>query len=269
MIFDTHAHLNVSDFDEDREDLVGKCLEDGIGMINVGTNYASSAKAVEIAERHDSVYASIGLHPLNIDSEFFKIKSDSDAPENGLEKGFDFEKYRELAKSEKVVAIGECGLDYWHKPKGAAKKDAFKVEQKNIFLREIDLGSELKLPLIIHCRNAFDEMINILQEKKVKGVIHCFTGTVEQMHSSLSLGFYIGINGIIFKTDLEDVLREVPLEKVLIETDCPYLSPPGFDERNNPLAVRVVIKELARIKGVSEDEIGRITAKNAVDLFGL
>jgi len=264
MIFDTHAHLNFFKFNKDREELIKKCLDSGIGMINVGTNLQSSKKAIDIAVNSSGVFTSVGLHPLNIDSEFLKNKGYSGELEGFLEKDFDYGKYKELAKSKKVVAIGECGLDYWYRPKGQEKKELFKQEQRRIFEKHLDLAEELNLPVIIHCRSAFDDLLSILSKRKIRGVLHCFTGTKEDAERFLSLGLYIGINGIIFKMDLKEAIKSVPLERILIETDCPYLSPPGFEERNSPLALKYIIKEIERIKG---EKIEEITSKNAQELF--
>ena len=269
MIFDTHAHLNFFEFNSDREDVIKKCLDSKIGMINVGTNLKSSEKAIEIAQSFNGVYASVGLHPLNIDSEFLKNKGYSGEAEGVLEKDFNYDEYKKLAKNKKVVAIGETGLDYWYKPKGTGKKESFKQEQKRIFEKHLDLAEELDLPLIIHCRSAFDDLYDIISKRKVKGVLHCFTGSVEEMERFIDLGLYIGINGIIFKIDMKEVLKKVPMDKVLIETDCPYLSPPLFEERNNPLALEIILKEITEIRGENIEKIKELTAKNAVDLFKL
>ncbi|MFA5714510.1 MAG: TatD family hydrolase [Candidatus Paceibacterota bacterium] len=269
MIFDTHAHLNFSEFEKDREDLIRECLGSGIGMINVGTNFQSSNKAFEIAENNPNIFASVGLHPLNIDSEFLKNKGYSKEAEGFLENDFDYEKYKELAKSEKVVAIGECGLDYWYRPKGTGKKELFKQEQKKIFEKQLDLAQELSLPVIIHCRSAFDDLFEILSKRKVEGVLHCFTGNKVEAERFLSLGLYIGINGIIFKMDLREAIKGIPLEKILIETDCPYLSPPGFEERNNPFALKYIVEEVVKIKELERGKIEEITTENAKKLFNI
>ena len=268
MIYDTHAHLNFFEFEKDREEMVEKCLAEGIGMINVGTNLKSSKKAIEIAENNQNIFASIGLHPLNIDSEFLKNKGYSGEAEGVLEKDFDYDAYKCL-KTEKVVAVGEIGLDYWYRPKSETKKELFKQEQKRIFERQLDLAEELNLPVIVHCRSAFDDLYGILSKRKTKGVLHCFTGNKDEAERFSALGLYFGINGIIFKMDLKEAIDNIPLEKMLIETDCPYLSPPGFGERNNPLALKDIVREIAEIKGVSEEEVREKTAENAIELFNI
>jgi TatD DNase family protein len=269
MIFDTHAHLNLFEFEEDREELIEKCLAQGMGMINVGTNFKSSEKCIEIAGRYFNVFASIGLHPTSIAPDFLKSKECSKTPEGFLEAGFDYEAYKKLAKSKKVVAIGECGLDYKYQPKEMAKRELFKEEQKKILLKQLDLAEELNLPVIIHCRQAFDDLFSLLSKRKIKGVLHCFTGTKAEAERFLSLGLYFGLNGIIFREDLEEAIKNIPLEKILLETDCPYLSPPIFEERNNPLSLKYIIKEIARIKEISVEEIEEATYKNAKKLFDI
>lgn len=269
MIFDTHAHLNFFEFDKDRDEVIKKCLDSGIGIINVGTNFKSSEKAISISEKYSNLFSVVGLHPTTIASDFFKSKECSENEEGILENGFDYDKYKELATSKKVVAIGECGLDYYYRPKSITKKESFKEEQRKVFIKQLDLAKELNLPVVIHCRSAFDDLFDILSKRKTKGVLHCFTGTREEVEKFLSLGLYFGINGIIFKTDIEEALKIIPMDRILLETDCPYLSPPMFEERNNPLSLKYVIEEISRIKGVSIKEIEEITHKNTKDLFNI
>ena len=267
MIFDTHAHLNFSEFDEDRDELIKKCFNSGMGMINVGTNFRSSEVCVKMAGEYADFFASIGLHPENIAYNFFESKECSKTFEGFMENGFDYDKYKELTKSKKVVAIGECGLDYYYKPKGITKKELFKEEQRKVFIRQLDLAEELNLPVIIHSRSAFDDLYSILSKRKIKGVLHCFTGSKEEAERFLSLGLYFGINGIIFKMDIEEAIKVIPMDRILLETDCPYLSPPKFEKRNNPLSLKYIIEEISRIKGVSIKEIEEITYQNTKDLF--
>jgi TatD DNase family protein len=269
MIFDTHAHLNFFEFDEDRDGLIKKCLDAQIGIINVGTNFKSSEKAIKIADKYPELFASIGLHPTNIASDFFKSKECSKTEEGFLEDGFNYEAYKELAKSKKVVAIGECGLDYYYRPKGTTKKELFKEEQRKVFIKQLNLAEELDLPVIIHCRAAFDDLFDILSKRKIKGVLHCFTGSKEEAEKFLSLGLYFGLNGIIFKTNIEEAIKIIPLDRILLETDCPYLSPPKFEKRNNPLSLKLIIEEVARIKGINSKEVEETTYKNSKDLFNV
>ena len=270
MLIDTHAHLNFRVFKEDTDEVIRRSLEGGIWMINVGTQYDTSKKAVEIAENYqEGVYAAIGLHPIH------------------SEEDFSYEKYKELAKSPKVVAIGEIGLDY------KSEYVLFKEKQKEVFLKQLDLARELNLPVIFHCRFAHEDLIEILNYKlktinyKLKGVIHCFAGTWEQAQKYLEMGFYLGFNGIIFKLDLDEIIKKTPLDRILVETDCPYLTPPQVEGRNEPLYVKYVAERIAKIKNrasarsegrnesealiehVSFEEVAKTTTENAKKLFNI
>ena len=278
-MFDTHAHLNFKAFDKDREKIIQKCLQENIWMINVGTNFFSSKLAVEIANRYqEGVYASVGLHPINISNlKSQNAKSQSKIQncdkEDVLEEDFDYERYKKLAEKKKVVAIGEIGLDYYYKPKTKQKLEEFKSKQKEIFLQQLKLAEELDLPVIFHCRMAHQDLIELLKKeiinnKKTKGVIHCFTGTWGQAQEYLKMGFYLGFNGIIFKLDLDEVIKKTPLERILVETDCPYLTPPGFEnKRNDPRGVKFIIEKIAKLKDLGFEEVVQQTHKNALRLF--
>ncbi len=278
MLIDTHAHLNFNAFESDFNKVIQECLEKDIWMINIGSKYDNSKKAIEIAESYDKgVYATIGLHPINLETGLVKMKHDSS--ESGVqtkEKEFDYQKYKELTKSSKVVAIGETGLDYYWKPKTTRKKELFKQKQKDLFLKHLNLAKDLSLPVILHCRMAHQDLIKVLSENSEvrprKAVAHSFVGTLEELKSYLDFGFHIGFNGIIFKEiegiNFEENIKRTPLEKILIETDCPYLSPPPFqDERNLPLHVEYVAKEIARIRNITFKEVAEITTQNAKELF--
>ena len=148
-------------------------------------------------------------------------------------------------------------------------KEAFKEEQRKVFIKQLDLAEELSLPVIMHCRAAFDDLFAILSKRKIKGVLHCFTGTKEEAERFLSLGLYFGINGIIFKTDMDAAIKAIPLDRILLETDCPYLSPPMFEERNSPLSLKYVIEEISKVKDVSVKEIEGASFKNTKKLFNI
>jgi TatD DNase family protein len=275
MFFDTHAHLNFATFVRDRENLARQCLKENVWLINVGTNYFTSEIAVNLAQKFEQgVYAAVGLHPINLGIEDSRKISEAEIlkKESPFEKEFDYEKYKQLAQDKKVVAIGEIGLDYFYQPKTELKIKGFKLNQEILFLKQLKLAKELDLPLIIHCRKAHEDLLKIfvsqqdIYHEKYKGVIHCFTGNITQLKKYLELGFNIGFNGIIFKLNLKDVIKKTPLEKLLIETDCPYLSPSGKD-RNTPLAVKEIAKEIANIKKRSVREIENQTTENAQKLF--
>lgn len=250
MLIDTHAHLNFKIFKEDADEVVLRSLENSTWMINVGSQYLSSKKAVEISGKHQKgVYASVGLHPIH------------------ARDGFDYQTYVQLARSPKTVAVGEIGLDY--------KKEYvfFRKKQKEIFLEQLKLAKDLNLPVIFHCRMAHDDLTEILKKQKMagnenlKGVVHCFTGNRKQAEKYLAMGFYLGFNGIIFKINLDDIIKKTPLESILIETDCPYLNPPQIKGRNEPVHVKIVAERIAEIKNLSFDKIAEITTENAKKLF--
>jgi len=250
MIIDTHSHLNFKAYNNDRDEIIKHNLENGVVCIDVGVNYKTSKAAVDLAEKSENIFSAIGIHPSEIGEEFDK------------------EKYSELAKSKRVVAIGEIGLDYYKNPD--------KEKQKKLFIEQLNLAEKLNLPVIIHCRMARQDLLEILNLKfkisnlKLHGVIHCFTGSWKEAQKYLELGFYLGINGIIFKFDINKTIKNAPLEKILVETDCPYLTPPmASAERNEPIFVKHVIQKIAEIKGISFDEVALATTQNAKNLFGI
>ncbi|MBU2539655.1 TatD family hydrolase [Patescibacteria group bacterium] len=277
MLIDTHSHLNFNAFKRDLDEVIKRTLDENIWMINVGSKYETSKRAVEIAEEYkEGVYAAIGLHPIYA-SNLVKIKTD---PEEGdfLAKSeeFDKEKYKELALSKKVVAIGEIGLDYYYRPKTKKKLELFKEKQKEVFLKQLELAKELNLPVILHCRMAHEDLLEVLNFQfsifnfQLKGVVHCFTGSWEQAKRYLDMGFYLGINGIIYKLDLKEVIEKTPLNRILIETDCPYLTPIGVEmERNEPIFVKYIAEEIAKIKNINFEEVAEATTQNAKALFNI
>lgn len=276
MIIDTHSHLNFNAYKNDLDKVIKRTLDENIWMINVGSKYETSKESVDIAEKYETgVFSAIGLHPIFSGAEFVKIKTD---PEEGeflaKEQDFDKEKYKELAKSKKVVAIGEIGLDYYYRPKTKTKLEQFKEKQKQVFIEQLKLAEELNLPVILHCRMAHEDVIDILKSQipksngQLRGVIHCFTGSWEEAQKYMTLGFFIGLNGIIFKLDLGEVIKNCPLDKILVETDCPYLTPPMAPEkRNEPVFIKYVVQKIADLKGVNFDEIAKATTQNAKKLF--
>lgn len=288
MLIDTHAHLNFPAFKDDADEVIHRCVEDNIWMINVGSNYETSKRAGEIAERYEKgVYAVVGLHPINLDTGLVKIKVDpaefsekthgaGEKEGKHFKKEFDLGKYRKLAESDKVVAIGEMGLDYYWKPKTKRKLALFREKQRELLLEELKLAKELNLPVIFHCRMAHDDLIQILLDnqkiKPQKAVAHSFVGNSRQLQKYLNFGFYIGFNGIIFKRiegiDFIESIKNTPLERILIETDCPYLTPPQFKkERNEPIAVKYIAERIAQIKNISSEKVAEITTENAKGLF--
>ena len=305
MLVDTHSHLNFKAYDKDREEVIQRTQKEGVVCIDVGTKYETSKNAIELAEKNDGIYAAIGMHPIHIKTDLLKLKMDSPPTnfeleggntkfnhktnsklEGGKEEGafeplgeeFDKARYRDLVLrsrsdegKDKIVAIGEIGLDYYYKPKTTSRLEQFKSLQKKVFTEQLDLAKELNLPVIIHCRMAHNEIIEILGNYKgLMGTIHCFTGSWEQAQKYMDLGFYLGINGIIFKMDLDEVIKNAPLDKILVETDCPYLTPPEAGAgRNEPIFVKHVIQKIADLKGISFGEVAQATTENAKKLFKL
>lgn len=280
MLFDTHAHLNFAAYKDDRNEVIKRALDNNVWLINVGSKYETSKRAVEIAQNYEQgVWAAVGLHPIHLETQLVKIKVDPEEIQQfqTAEEEFNYQKYKELAGSEKVVAIGEIGLDYYYKPKTKRKLELFKEKQKEVFEVQLKLARELNLPVIFHCRMAHDDLLKILKEQRVKnkerlkGVIHCFTGKWKQAEEYLEMGFYIGFNGIIFKNiegiDFQENIRKIPLDRILIETDCPYLTPLPKTGRNEPLYIKYVAKKIAELKEVSFEEVARVTTENARKLF--
>jgi TatD DNase family protein len=256
MLIDTHSHLNFNAFKDDVDEVIRRSLVNNVWMSNVGSQYETSKKAVEIAEKYpQGVYAAIGLHPIY------------------AKESFNYDEYKKLAESKKVVAIGEIGLDY------KAEYVSFKERQEEVFLQQLNLAKELNLPVIFHCRMAHDDLLDILRNQKCnnytgvnllhQGVIHCFTGSWEQAQTYLEMELYLGFNGIIFKLDLDEVINKTPLDKILIETDCPYLTPPPENGRNEPMYVKYVAEKIAKIKNLRYEEVAKITTQNAKKFFGM
>ena len=273
MLIDTHAHVNFNAYREDGDDVIKRSLENGILVINVGSQYSTSRRAVFIAEKYPKgVYAAIGLHPIHLSENVFRdtVDASEEVKFSPSVEEFEEEKYLKLGKSAKVVAIGEIGLDYFHNKNNIN-------EQKEIFGRQIDLAQKLNLPIIIHCREAHSDVLEIIKEKKeqygnsLKGVVHCFSGRLKQAKEYVELGFLLGFNGIItFARDYDKVVKVIDMKYVVLETDCPYLAPIPFrGKRNEPAYVKYVMEKIAEIKGIGRDEVAAISTENAKKIFNL
>lgn len=254
MLFDTHVHLNDDQFNDDLEEVIGRAKEAGVEhMVVVGFNRKTVKKALQLVDEYDFLYASVGWHPV-------------DAIDMTEE---DLVWLEEQARHPKVVAYGEIGLDYhWDK----SPKD---IQQK-VFRKQIRLAKKLRLPLIIHNREATEDIVQILKEEDAKeagGIMHCFSGSAEMANECLALNFYISLGGpVTFKNAKKPkkVAVEVPLDRLLIETDCPYLAPhPYRGKRNEPAYVKLVAEQIAELKGISYEDVARATAENAKRLFGI
>ena len=312
-LIDIHAHINFRDFREDGDEVIKRALEKDVWLINVGSQYSTSQRAIEYAEKYKrGVYAAVGLHPIHLIEQSYetevagkKTKITTRAEE------FDVEKYRELALNQKVVAIGEIGLDYywisdeWLKenpaPEGRGSLNEIE-RQKDIFKKQLQLAYELKKPVIIHCRDpkpnsargfrianlairkpstrgrsAHQDVIEILEEfLKDKtdfkgGTIHCFSGNWQDAQKYFQLGFHISFTGLItFVHNWDDIIKKAPLEKLMAETDCPYMTPAPFrGKRNEPIYVEFVVRRIAELKGISFEEAAKATTENALKLFNI
>ncbi len=266
MLIDTHAHLDFPDFDNDREQVIWQTKKAGIGkIVNVGSSLEGAKKSVELAQKYKEVYAAVGIHP-----------HDAWGKESIKELA---EILRELAKKPKVVAIGECGLDFHPVDQGKFKREitpALKEKQVEIFKIQFKLAQELNLPVIIHCRSAQNEILDLLVSytsisNRPRGVFHCFSGDKEFLNQVLKMGFYIGFCGnLTFKNakNLWEIAKIAPPERILIETDSPFLSPePYRGLRNTPKNVKLIAEFLAQLKGKGLEEISKITMENAERLF--
>ena len=254
MIFDTHAHYDDERFDEDRDALLRSMKEAGIGnIVNIGANMASSQRSLDLAAEYDFMYAAVGVHP-------------SDCAELDDEK---IEKLKEMSSFPKCVAIGEIGLDYyWPEPEHDLQKKWFK--------RQIALAREVELPIIVHSRDAAADTVDILKSEnagELGGVVHCFSYSKEVAEECVKMGFYIGIGGVLtFKNGrkMKEVAKAIPMERIILETDCPYLAPEPFrGKRNSSLYLPYVVSAMAQIKGVSEEEVISITEANAREMYRL
>lgn len=279
MLIDTHAHLNFAAYREDLNEVVKRSLESDIWMINVGSQYSTSKKAVEIAKNYpEGVYAAVGLHPLHLNAGLVKVKIDKEEISfNSREEEFSYGKYKELARNKKVVAIGEVGFDYYYKPKTKKRLELFKEKQREVVIKQLKLAKELNLPVIFHCRVAHKDLTVFLKENPElmpeRAVVHGFVGNSDELQQYLEMGLSIGFNGIIFKSiegiNFEDNIKNTPLDRILLETDCPYLTPLPEEGRNEPIYIKHVVEKIARVKGLKLEEITKITTENAKNLFNI
>ncbi|AOC58094.1 MULTISPECIES: TatD family hydrolase [Bacillus] len=254
MLFDTHAHLNAEQYNEDLEQVIERAKSEKVEkIVVVGFDRPTITRAMELIEEYDFIYAAIGWHPVDAidmtDEDLLWIK--------------------ELSQHEKVVAIGEMGLDYyWDK----SPKDV----QKEVFRRQIALAKEVNLPIIIHNRDATEDVVTILKEEgaaDVGGIMHCFTGSLEIAKACMDMNFYISFGGpVTFKNAKKpkEVVKDIPSDRLLIETDCPYLTPAPFrGKRNEPSYVKYIAEQIAELRETSFEELAELTTKNAKKVFGI
>ena len=249
-MIDTHAHLNDLCYDNDIDDIVISARANGIKkIIIVGTNIESSTKAIMMSKMHPILYPTAGFHPTELDN-------------------LDFVALEGIIKNNKIYAIGECGIDlYWQ---------VNNLElQREVFIKQIELAIKYELPIIIHTRNSFNETYECLlpYKGKIKGVFHCFSGTLDDANKAIELGFFLGIGGVVtFKnaSEFKSIVKIIDLKHLLLETDCPYLAPVPFrGKRNEPALIKYIIKEISIIKNVKIEMVDEVTSANATKLFGL
>ncbi|HNT30070.1 MAG TPA: TatD family hydrolase [bacterium] len=249
---DTHSHLTYPPLSDNPEAVIQRAVQQQVETIlTIGTDIADNERVLSLAEKFPSVWAAVGLHPNDTHA--------LDATQ--------WEFFEEQVQHERVVAIGECGLDYL---KGPADHEL----QKQICIKQIKTAQKHDLPLIIHTRESMEDMLKILTNcQPVRGVLHCFSGTVEQAHQAITLGFLIGFNGIVTfpnAKDIQKVAQEIPLSSILLETDCPYLAPqPVRGKTNEPQYIPMIADHIARLKRITRDEVAEQTSINAKNLFKL
>lgn len=249
MLFDSHAHLDDNKFDLDREEVINRFLSvDGQLIINAGVDIKSSKKALYFAEKYPFIYATAGIHP----SETEKFSEEN------------VDILKKLLSYKKCVALGEIGLDYHY---DTPAKDV----QKYWFERQLEIAKEFNLPVVIHDRDAHEDCFNLVKKHGNSGVFHCYSGSLEMAKELIKLGFYLSFSGVVtFKNARrgQNVVQNIPIEKILIETDCPYLAPePNRGKRNEPAFIQYTAKKIAEIKGLSYEELIKITNKNALNCY--
>ena len=250
-IFDTHAHYDSDSFDEDRENVIKELKENGvIGVLNCGSDLYGLRKSVELAKEFDMFYAAVGIHPENADEFNEDVVKE----------------IKEFVKNEKVKAIGEIGLDYYW------EENPPREVQKEVFRAQMKLADELNLPVVIHDRDAHKDTLEIMKEfPHVIGVVHCFSGSVEFAKECIKLGYYFGFTGVLtFKNakKLVDVCREIPAERMLVETDCPFMAPVPFrGKRNKSDYIEYIIDKMSEIRGISGEEMNEVLLNNKKRLF--
>ncbi|MFC2088792.1 TatD family hydrolase [Calditrichota bacterium] len=251
MYIDTHSHLDYNSFDEDRESVIQRAIKNKVDMvITIGTDVKSSEMSVKLADKFATVYAAVGIHPNDC----------TEASEKSLQR------IEELSSSSKVIAIGEIGLDYY---RDFAPKD----RQIKFFREQLQIAGKVKLPVIIHNREAHEDLYDILIDEKasdLNGVLHSFDGDSNFLDSMLSLNFYISLTGVVtFKnSNYDEIIERVPLDNLLLETDSPFLAPMPFrGKRNEPAYVKYIAEKIAQVKDISVEELAQITSDNAKNLF--
>lgn len=255
MLIDTHSHIQLDDYSSNRDAVLARAREAGVVMMAVGVDILSSKAAIELAKSHDDIFATVGLHPHDAAGEKGEVAAD------------DMQQLVQLAKDDSVLAIGECGLDFYY-------NNSPKAAQIDIFKQQIELALELDKPMVWHVRDAFEDFFKIVDEyPKVRGIVHCFTGTQDEMQAAVDRGFYIAYNGIMTFTKDEaqlEALQATPLDRIVLETDCPWLSPKSHRGRpNEPAYIVETAQFIADLRNHNYEEFCAATTKNAQTILGI
>jgi TatD DNase family protein len=276
MIFDSHSHLNLAAFDEDREEVIKKLKAENIWVINAGTCFETSKKAIAIAKDNENCWATVGLHPSHtIPTKIDKNELSSGEPEKSFLKPQVFDEgFETLLKEPKVIAVGECGLDYSYLNDFLdVDREKYKKVQEREFRKQIQAAKKYHLPLCLHIRDLYEEALDILDSELYKGkaVFHFFTGDKIQAEQIIKKGFYLSFSGVItYSQKMDEVIEKTPLTKMLIETDAPYVAPvPYRGKRNEPTYVEEVAKKIAQIKKLPLKQIEKATFENTLTLFNI
>lgn len=266
--FDAHTHVNFVAYDEDREATILRSRDADTGMNVVGTQLDTSKEAVALAEKYEHVYATIGLHPIHTSKSYHDAKELGDEGKEFTSRGeiFDVAAYEALGQSRKVIAIGECGLDYYR------LEEKTKEVQTEAFVQQIELANRLGKPLMLHIRNAYDDALDILKaHAKVRGDVHFFAGDWSVAKRFLDEGYTLSFTGVVtFARDYDEVIRNAPLDMLLSETDAPYVTPaPHRGKRNEPAYVEMVVRQIAEIRNEPFEKVQQQLIQNAVRVFGI
>jgi len=273
LLLDVHTHTHFAAYEHDTDGVIGRALDAGTWLVNVGTQRDTSVGSIETAKRFsEGVFATIGLHPIHTGTSFHDAQELGGEDKGFTSRGeqFDYDYYLKLGQGEKVVGIGECGLDYYR------LEEHTKSTQMPAFDQQIALSRDLGKPLMIHCRNAFGDLVAMLEERKdrlntIPGIVHFFTGSVDDARRLLDIGFSFSFGGVLtFARDYDEVVRFIPMDHIVLETDAPYITPvPYRGKRNEPSYIVEVAKKIAELKQVSLEEAAQRTTANARRIFGV
>jgi TatD DNase family protein len=280
-LIDTHSHVNFKKFSDDADQVILNALNNQTGMVIVGADYKTSKRALDLANKYEKgVYAAVGLHPTHLEDIIEKTEDGREVVRVRAEE-FLYDSYEKLAQLEKTAAIGEIGLDYYHL-KLSPDLENVKKRQKDVFVKQLLLARRFDLPVIVHCREAHDDLLAVLKKfreenkdlissDKPWGVIHCFSGDENLAWEYFKLGFLISFTGIItFSQQWDSLIRKMPLDKFMVETDCPFMTPEPFrGRRNEPVLVAYVAERIAEIRGVEPERIAEASTENARRFFNI